>query len=203
MELATNEVLSVTTFKAAFGGKWFEIQRSQSHHDGNQDFRWQRGAVFTNKAKGLWTPTEAVSEEDILHLQSRVECFAFTHKVVPTGSRPKTTPQCAPHMSRWIRDGATAYDAMQLVQPPLALTAQVDRNAVAGGSVIDLDSFLDAASLPSLAREALAREVAASGAVNVQELTRQDWQQLEAWQLLKPLERRRVLNRVPPDRLLN
>ena len=92
---------------------------------------------------------------------------------------------------------------MQLVQPPRALTAQVDRNAVAGGSVIDLDSFLDAASLPSSAREALAREVAASGAVNVQELTRQDWEQLEAWQLLKPLERRRVFKHVPPDRLLN
>ena len=48
------------------------------------------------------------------------------------------------------------------------------------------------------------REVAATGAVNVQELTRQDWEQLEAWQLLKPLERRRVFcTHVPPDRLLN
>ena len=201
VELATNDVLSVTTFKAAFGGKWFEIQRAQSHHDGNQDFRWQRGAVFTNKAKGLWTPTEAVSAEDIQHLQSRVECFAFTHKVVPPGGRPKTTPQCACHMSRWIRDGASAYDAMQLVQPPQAWTAQADRSAVADGSVTDLESFLDAASLPSSAREALAREVVATGAVNVQELTRQDWEKLEAWQLLKPLERRRVFKHVPPDLL--
>ena len=90
---------------------------------------------------------------------------------------------------------------MQLVQPPQAWTAQADRSAVADGSVTDLEFFLDAAALPSSGREALAREVVASGAVNVQELTRQDWEQLEAWQLLKPLERRRVFKHVPPDLL--
>jgi hypothetical protein len=149
VELATNEVLSVTTFKAAFGGKWFEIQRAQSHHDGNEDFRWQHGVVFTNKAKGLWTPNATVSAEDILHLQSRVECFPFTHKFVAPGTTPKIIAQCAPHMSKWIRDGAAAFDAMQGLQPPLVPIAQAPVIALAGGVVTDLEAFLGAASLPA------------------------------------------------------
>ncbi len=106
-------------------------------------------------------------------------------------------------MSKWIRDGAAAYDAMQGLQPPPAPTAEVHVNASVAGVVTDLGSFLNAAPLPALACEALAREVVASGAVHVTELTRQDWEQLDSWQLLKPLERPRVLKHVPPERLLN
>jgi len=200
VQLAHHGVLSISTFKAAFGGKFFEIQRAQSWHDGNQDFRWQRGVVFTNKAKGLWTATERVSDEDVAHLQSRVECFTFSHKVVPPGSRPVITPPCAVHMSRWIRDDAAAFDASQLVQAPLALPVAGDGvGFVSDGSIKDLGMLLEAALVPAQAREAIARDVEATGAVHVQELCRQDWEDLPSWQLLKPLERRRVLKHVPQN----
>ena len=198
VEMADKGVLSITTFKAAFGGKFFEIQRSQSFHDGNKDWRWQRGCVFTNKAKGLWDTTERVSSEDVAHLKSRVECFPCTHLVVPEGSAPVITAQCSIHMSKWIRDGAAAYDAAQLIQPPLAPPVADDVVEGAQAGCEDLERLLRAALVPTQARLALARDVEAVGAVHVQELTRQDWEDLPAWQLLKPLERRRVLKHVPP-----
>ena len=58
--------------------------------------------------------------------------------------------------------------------------------------------FLDAAKLPPAAVEALSREVAETGAVHVQELSRDDWARLPAWANLREMERRRVLNLVPP-----
>ncbi len=79
VEFAQLGVMSATQFKKAFGGQWFEaraagscislvvsteflaspvrsrgpssfqVQVPQNAHDGNVDFRWQRGCVFTNK----------------------------------------------------------------------------------------------------------------------------------------------------------
>ncbi len=63
----------------------------------------------------------------------------------------------------------------------------------------DLSALMDRAVLPRALQEAIRRDVAATGAVHVQELTMFDWEQLPAWQLLKPLERRRVLKYVPPS----
>ena len=43
---------------------------------------------------------------------------------------------------------------------------------------------------------ALARDVLALGAVNVDELTRADWEQLPGFQDMRPMERRRLLRYV-------
>ena len=202
VEYADQGVLPATTFKKAFGGKYFEVQRAQNWHDGNDDFRWQRGAVFTNKAIELWTPTENVSLEDIQHMQSRVEMFPCTHVV----KRPGTVgvqdgEECAVHMARWIRDGAVAYDAAQVLDrgPLPAASAGAPASSSTGAvGVADLVEFFDAAQLPTDVRDALTRDVVAAGAVHVQELNRQDWESLESWQLLRPLQQRRVLKFVPP-----
>ena len=202
VEFADKGVLPATTFKKAFGGKYFEVQLAQNWHDGNDDFRWQRGVVFTNKALELWTPTENVSLEDINHMKSRVELFPFTYTV----KRPGTVgvqdgEECAVHMARWIRDGAAAYDAAQVLEPgPLPAAPGAPATASTGvAAVNDLVQFFDAAQVPTDVREALTRDVVAAGAVDVKELTRQDWENLESWQLLRPLQRRRVLNFVPPS----
>lgn len=202
VEYADQGVLPATTFKKAFGGKYFEVQRAQNWHDGNDDFRWQRGAVFTNKAVELWAPTENVSLEDIQHMQSRVEMFPCTHVV----KRPGTVgvqdgEERAVHMARWIRDGAVAYDAAQVLDRgplPAAPSGAAASSSTGAVGVTDLDQFFDAAQLPTDVREALTRDVVAAGAVHVQELTRQDWESLESWQLLRPLQQRRVLKFVPP-----
>jgi hypothetical protein len=198
VEFANKGVFSPTTFKKAFGGQWFEIQVAQNHHDGNKDWRWKRGVVFTNKLKGLFTAKGDVSTEDINHLKSRVELFRFTFPVVSPGSRPVggNVPACKYHMAQWIRDLATAFDAMQGLQalPRLGALVHAQTDAV----VADLRQFLEAANLPQEARAALTRDVEGTGAVHVQELGRQDWEQLVAWPALRPMEQRRLLQQVPP-----
>ena len=44
----------------------------------------------------------------------------------------------------------------------------------------------------------LKQQVAALGAVHVNELSRLDWAGLSAWSAMRELERRRVLQLVPP-----
>lgn len=197
VEFAHAGVLPVTTFKKAFGGQFFEVQVTQSLNNGNKDFRWKQGAVFTNKEEGLWCTTERVSAEDVRHIKSRVEIFRFTHQLFPPGAAPPrgSVPQCRHHLAKWLVLAATAFDAAQgLMQLPPA-ASQSD----AGHATVEsLNQFLVAAKLPTAAREALAEDVVATGAVHVEELSRPDWEQLPSWMSLKPLERRRVLQLVPP-----
>ena len=92
----------------------------QSFHDGNRDFRWQRGCCFTNKEEGLWEPTERVSAEDIRHMKSRVDIFRCTAKFEPKprgrGRERPPIPQCRFHLAKWVRDGAQVYDTNIVVQ---------------------------------------------------------------------------------------
>ena len=197
VEFANESVFATTTFENAFGGKWFEVQMAQNHHDGNQDWRWQRGTVFTNKSEGLFVPKGNVSAEDIRHLKARVELFKCTHQVVPPGCRPVggNVPPCKVHMSQWVRDLAAEHDAAQVLRPPLQ--AAIQDSDQTDGNVVDLSPFLQAAKLPPAVSAALAREVEATGAVHVQELQRQDWEQLVSWPSLRPMEQRRLLQQVP------
>ena len=198
VEFAHMGVMPVTTYKKAFNGQFFEIQVPQSFHDGNKDFRWQRGCVFTNKLEGLWEPTRRVSEEDIRHLKSRVELFhctaAFEAPARGSGERPPL-PQCRFHLAKWVRDGAQAYDAAGALQQP---PAQVGGPPGGASEVEDLAVFLAAARAPPAAVAALTQQIGALGAVHVKELSREDWTNLLAWAHLREMERRRVINLVPP-----
>ena len=164
VEFAHEKVFSVTTFKKAFGGQCFEIQMPQNWHDGNQDFRWQQGVVFTNMEEDLWTPTENVKAEDIRHLQSLVEMFRFAHQLCRPGSRSSrgSIPQCRHHLAIWIRDDSAAFDASQALQPSLGDVAVAspgaqDANARghSGGTVTHLEDFMDRVQLPQATREAI------------------------------------------------
>ena len=103
------------------------------------------------------------------------------------------------HIAKWIVTAATAFDAAQgMLQLP-AQAAQVDADE-SSSLVGDLEQFLQAAKLPVAAAAALAEDVIATGARDVQELCRDDWEQLPSWVSLRPLERRRLLQFVRPTR---
>ena len=198
VELADLGVMPVTTFKKAFNGQWFEVQLPQGYHDGNEDFRWNRGCVFTNKARNLWRTTENVSEEDLNHLRSRVELFRCTAVFVPPGRAARRQPieQCRHHLAKWVRDGAQAFDAKCLLQQPA--TAAVPPADDSIEDVTDLAALLKAAQLPCETASALTQQIVALGAIHVQELRQEDWASLPAWTSLREMERRRLLKLVPP-----
>ena len=114
------------------------------------------------------------------------------------GARRKIIPECSVHIARWIRDGAAAFDAAQMAPVPPGPSASALDDDGDASAVADLSRLLGAAHLPQAARAALVHDVLATGAVHVQELTRQDWEELPAWQSLKPLECRRILKFIQP-----
>ena len=202
VELADAGVMPVTTFKKAFNGQWFELRVPQGFHDGNADFRWQRGCVFTNKLAGLWRTTANVSEEDLLHIKSRVELFHCSGEFKPAGHGNvfNPVPMCRYHLAKWVRDGAATFDAAAALQPPLTVPVATAAASAAIGDceeVTDLALFLETAKLPPQIVLSLTQQIVALGAVHVQELSRADWSQLPAWASMKELERCRVLKLVP------
>ena len=50
------KTVEVSTVLSLYNGLPFEVQVSQSFHDGNPDFWWDRGAVVTAPEEGLWDP---------------------------------------------------------------------------------------------------------------------------------------------------
>ena len=105
--------------------------------------------------------------------------------------------------TRWhqmVSDGTSWY---QMV-PYGTAAAQHDTEAVVApapsepisGTVHGLEELLDAARVPMHARATLFREVLDTGAVDVREMGRPDWEALNAWSGLREMERRRVLHLV-------
>ena len=145
---------------------------------------------------------------DTRHMQSRCEMFRCTHPLVKPGSRPSrgSIPQCRHHLAKWVYDAAVAFDASQVLQSnlgaPIADAPDADSSNAGdrpAGIVVNLDLFMGRAQLPQPAREAITRDALATGAIDVVELTKEDWEQLPSWQHLKPLEKRRVLRYAPPS----
>ena len=180
-------VLPAAQFKKAFNGQWFEIQVPQNFHDGNKDFRWRRGAVFTNKEEDLWRPTDRVRLEDVRHLQSRVHQFSCTAVFVPPGEGRPEIPQCAHHLAKWVQLGADRFDA----QSVLGARVLPSQDAVVG-----LREVLSSAALPERVSTQLMIEIRALGAIHVNELRLEDWQGLPSWPNLRELEKRRVLRSI-------
>jgi len=177
------ECVPVSTFLSCFDGAAFEIQCSQSFNDGNIDFTFKGGAVMTGKEKDLWDPKGCVSDEDVRHMQSRVQMFRIAGKPKKLG---KVLP-CACHMARWIVESAAASDAAIVLQPP-----PVRRNTD-DGEVEDWEAFVTAARLDQDDSASIFTELREIGAASVKELLEDDWLQLQSLQSLRPLVQRRVL----------
>ena len=184
-------VIPRMTFCKAFNAQLFEVQVPQNAHDGNVDFRWTKGAVFTSKAKEIWTPRDGVTDEDVRHMCARCEMFPCTGAI---RRRRGGVPKCRNHLALWVRDGAAAFDAQVALggpQPGRATVGAGDSPAVTG-----LRELLEGASIPPGAASALALEIEALGTIHVQELGQADWCGLHAWAALREMERRRILARV-------
>ena len=177
-------VMPKSQFLKAFNGQLFEIQMNQRTNDGNKPFRWRRGAVFTAKERELWMPRDGVTLEDISHIKSRVEVFRCTGEIP---RRRGGIAQCRHCLAKWVRDAVAAHDAEDGLAPP---------PPGAAGVVDGMQALFEAARLPQDVRGDLAREICALGAVAISELSREDWEALNAWGRLRELERRRVLNAV-------
>ena len=189
------ETIPVSTFLSLGQGEPFEVQVAQSFHDGNVDFEWRHGAVLTAKESGLWAPWGVVNEEDIMHLQSRVD----VHRVVAKVPGMKDTTPCAVHMCRWVRDGAMAQDASLLLSPALPVQpGAIGRAASAhdgGPDVQGLEAVCQAA-VPRISAHsyaALRGELLALGVIHVAELSLEDWASVRALSALLPFEQRRCM----------
>ena len=178
----------MSTILSLLQGKPLEIAVSQSFRDGNVDFEWRRGALWTAKAKDLWKPFGGVSQEDVDHMKSRVVEFFLE---VAVGKLKDVNP-CAIHMSRWIRERCTSHDAHALVQAPLNDVALVQLPLVVA-KVPGLDALLAAARLPDYVSRRFEEELLDLGAVSMSEVSPQDLAQLPLWPQLKVLEQRRLL----------
>ena len=189
------KTVEVWTVLSLYNGLPFEVQVSQSFHDGNPDFRWDRGAVVTAPEEGLWDPKGIVTAEDIRHMRNRFHPFQCSAVI----KSMKDMDPCAIHMCCWIVDGANAADAKTALRPPLALPAPegaASSGNLTGGAVADVAGLTDLASkarLPPETTAALRAELLSAGAVDVSEVTAEDWSGLSSWGLVKQFERRRVL----------
>ena len=196
VEYAQEKTVPVSLFLSLFIGKSTEIQVSQSFNDGNKDVQWNRGVVFTAKQDGLWQPTRRVGEEDIRHMRNRVREFPFLQPL-PDGALKEVAP-CAPCMCQWLVSGAAAWDAasnLQVAQPvPVASgwrqRCPLDTDRVS--AIVGLRQALEALKLPRSMSEAIVDDLEKLGAISLTELTLADWESLESWAALRPLQKRRL-----------
>ena len=91
-------------------------------------------------------------------------------------------------MARWIRDGASAYDAAVILRPPPPPQPGATP-AVAGLPELVLKAKL----FNTAAAAALEQELLSLGAVHVSEVGRSEWETLSSWGLLRVFEQRRLL----------
>ena len=191
VEFAHEKTVPVSVFLSLFIGKHAEIQVSQSFNDGNADVQWKKGVVFTGKQEDLWEPTKRVGLEDIRHMRNRCKEFKFL-EILEDGSLVDVVP-CASCMCKWICRGAAAWDAQAGLQPvlPIQQPPKTDMEHVA--VVAGLSDLLAVLQVPQSVGVALQQELEQLGAVHVTELSAGDWERLESWSLLRPLQKRRLL----------
>ena len=188
LEFIAKQIMPKTQFLKAFNGQTFEIQMNQRTNDGNKTFKWNRGAAFTAKEKGLWKEREGITSEDIAHIKNRVDIFRCSGKVQP---RRGGVPMCQHCLAKWVREGADRHDANQVLTAPMPQGGNF-------GTVTGLEQLLDTAQVPAPVCAAIVEEIGALGAVDVQELGRSDWEALNAWGSLREFEKRRILRYIPP-----
>jgi hypothetical protein len=177
-----------------FSGQWLEVQVSQSFSNGNVDLRWDQGAAMTAKAEGLWEPTASVSAEDIRHLKSRVEQFTATKQITTV---LRDVSRCKETFCAWVVREAAAYASGLAPTPTSCVRATASASSSQGVSDIEivagLWALLENASIPKDLILACESALVSIGAVNIAEVTKDDWQQLPVWSLLRPLQQRRIL----------
>lgn len=112
--------IPAVTFKKLFAGQYLRLQVSQSHHDGNPDFRWTRGAAMTAPLQGLWDHQPPLTAEDVSHMKSRI--IQFDALVVIQGPL-RAMPHCPTSWCKYVTERSTAYAARRIADIPAAEVA--------------------------------------------------------------------------------
>ena len=186
--------IHVSTYLSMFQGEPFEVALSGAFNDGNEDFTWNRGAVMTAKADGLWESRGAVTAEDVRHMQSRHLVFRAEAELPSM----RGVQQCAPHMCMWIKDSAARFDARQVVRPYLAegvpLVAARSAAGCNGELISGMDRLQEQSRVSMAGAIALSHELRGLGAIHVREVAVGEWERLTAWHNLMPFEQRRFMS---------
>jgi hypothetical protein len=178
--------LPVTTFLKLFAGQQLEVQVPLNMNQGNADLKWTRGAAITSKLQGLWDIQDCVGAEDVRHMKSRVEQFVAQVPVPPGDMR--VVPKCRTFFAKWLVTSSAVFAARVVpIVVPQPVMDQSMPPLVEGLAALSLE-----ARLPAPAVAAFNSELLAMGAVHVNELGPREWPHLHAWNLLRPLEQRRL-----------
>jgi hypothetical protein len=175
------------TFMKLFAGQSLEIQVPLNANEGNIDFSWKQGAAITCKLLGLWDPQGCVGAEDVRHTQSRVEQFEAHAPVLEEEMR--VVPRCKESFAKWLTDAAASFAHRTL--PILPVQVVIASHPLPEGLVAGLSVLVRQTNFPPQAVEQLNRELLALGAIDVAELSADDWRHLPVLDVLRPLERRR------------
>jgi len=105
-------------------------------------------------------------------------------------TRKANVDPCAHHMALWIRDGAAAHDSSEGLRPAPALAhAAPEPTGLQGLHALVVKAKIN--NPPAVM--ALEQELLNSGAISVDEVLPEDWENLTSWSLLGAFERRRFL----------
>lgn len=109
----------------------------------------------------------------------------------------KDIEPCAVHMSKWIVSESAASDVGGALRPMVPAADDPDSAARSAAGTLDqiagYKEMSQTARIPDAASRALLVDLVELGAVDVKELTADDWQSLPSWGQLHMLEKRRVL----------
>ena len=179
--------LPVITFLKLFAGQHLEVQVPLNQNLGNVDLAWRRGAAITSKMEGLWDVRGCVTQEDVRHMQSRVEQFSALEQV-PAGEM-KDVPKCKNSFAAWLLTAAAQFANGSA---PAAAIALRGASESADREVEGLEDLLRKAHLPASSVAVFCQELSRLGVVDVRELGPEDWLQLHSLASLRPFEHRRL-----------
>ena len=105
---------------------------------------------------------------------------------------------CPVCMCRWIVAGAAALDAALGLQPALSIPSGVASklDVARVSAILGLEELLCVLSLCQGAAIALVEDLEELGAISVKEPTFAEWECLGVWAVLKPLQRRRLMQQL-------
>ena len=121
--------------------------------------------------------------------------MAWPGPALPVQARPGPAwPGPPSHGPGPARPGSARRDAAPLAQPVLPLARESNDHASGDDIVQGFEALSVDAQVPPAVASFLLRELRALGVVHVAEVAPGDWPQLQAWVMLRPYERRRLLS---------
>ena len=127
-------------------------------------------------------------------MRNRVQEFQFNHVFDRSVLKDvKPCPQC---FATWVVQLSAAWDARRIQPQGSAPQGATLAAALPPCPVRGHPELMAAAEVSKPGSDALLHGLMALGAVDVQELSLTDWQEMECWTQLRPLEQRRLCQHI-------